>query len=906
MKKKLLSILCTMLIAGLFYADIAAAQDDPEVRLIRDLNTYDNLTSIDQISDHPLTNIPVQFTAVLASYPKSSGLASFNENDGTIGRIHVFIADTNAVTLGRDGMYIQVVQPFGNPEFDQLEDLTRGDVITVIARLTFFGEVAQLNIDEIISLDGNVFNEGGGFEEYAPLTEPMEVSPSEFHTDIGGGQIQLDLDGYQKFNGMYIKISNATTSNTTFGDRPNIRTNSGGSFVYNRDISLRYRNDRPNYRTGYNFRRPTVDGDFEPPFDGSQINISGFLVIDDFNVDSHFPAGEGAFFISPMEDGVLWLNDVRFENGDDIGGGEIFEWPVDFEVLSQPARIVEATLSPDPADGLITTSDVITVTATAVGPDDDPGITVDQVELFWFGTDIDTTSVVMSNIGGDDYQADLPTFSNFTSVSVFMEVTDSEGNTTRFPAGSNISFFVADDEINSIELIQKTGDELDGPSPLADQGVLPMDITATVVSGGSDGIVAIHDAAGAWSGVFLELNQNTQDLLRGDVITITEAEVREASVASNDNTYTYLTNLTFDVTGSGTLLSTVVPELTTDQILAFGAPGEAFEGVLVKVVNAEIINILSFGEFEIASVPAGGGEVPTEGIIINDDTRAGVVGETGFPDDVNIHAKVGSTLDEFYGFGTFTFGAAKFIPRDINDLVGVNFTIPRPEFNLLTPEDEAFVAVTGDIGVTWQALDPADYDGDAVTYEWVLYTPDSTEVIAVTSDNEGSDPMVTLPFDVVDGLLESNGLSVGETIDLLWNVRVSDGTDTLAVASGFDFDTDEFETLFFGITLERNEATSIDDGEGLSGVPRTFELKQNYPNPFNPSTVIRYAVPEASNVRIDVYNVLGQRVSTLVNREHQAGNFDVTFDASNLSSGMYFYRLESVNAVLTQKMMLIK
>ena len=188
----------------------------------------------------------------------------------------------------------------------------------------------------------------------------------------------------------------------------------------------------------------------------------------------------------------------------------------------------------------------------------------------------------------------------------------------------------------------------------------------------------------------------------------------------------------------------------------------------------------------------------------------------------------------------------------------------------------------------------------------MLYTPDSTEVIAVTSDNEGSDPMVTLPFDVVDGLLESNGLSVGETIDLLWNVRVSDGVDTVAVASDFDFDTDEFETLFFGITLERNEATSIDDGEGLSGIPRTFELKQNYPNPFNPSTVIRYAVPEASNVRIDVFNVLGQRVSTLVNREHQAGTFDVTFDAANLSSGMYFYRLESANAVLTQKMMLIK
>jgi hypothetical protein len=97
--------------------------------------------------------------------------------------------------------------------------------------------------------------------------------------------------------------------------------------------------------------------------------------------------------------------------------------------------------------------------------------------------------------------------------------------------------------------------------------------------------------------------------------------------------------------------------------------------------------------------------------------------------------------------------------------------------------------------------------------------------------------------------------------------------------------------------------TSIDD----SGEPITkFELFQNYPNPFNPSTTIKYSVPTSSLVKIKVFNTLGQEIAELVNKEHQTGNFEVTFDATNFSSGIYFYRLESDNFVQTQKMILIK
>jgi hypothetical protein len=88
--------------------------------------------------------------------------------------------------------------------------------------------------------------------------------------------------------------------------------------------------------------------------------------------------------------------------------------------------------------------------------------------------------------------------------------------------------------------------------------------------------------------------------------------------------------------------------------------------------------------------------------------------------------------------------------------------------------------------------------------------------------------------------------------------------------------------------------------------PLTFNLEQNYPNPFNPSTNIRYSVPESGNVKLAVYNVVGEEVAVLVNGYTEAGQFDVSFDASNLPSGVYLYKLQSANSVQTKKMMLLK
>jgi|GEM_PF-839519 len=105
------------------------------------------------------------------------------------------------------------------------------------------------------------------------------------------------------------------------------------------------------------------------------------------------------------------------------------------------------------------------------------------------------------------------------------------------------------------------------------------------------------------------------------------------------------------------------------------------------------------------------------------------------------------------------------------------------------------------------------------------------------------------------------------------------------------------------------EVTSLDDVTSvadLSEIPAEYTLHQNYPNPFNPSTVIRYGLSQQSPVTLTVYNILGQQVAGLVNEVQAAGNYEVTFDASHLPSGVYVYRLQAGGFVEAKKLVLVK
>jgi hypothetical protein len=104
------------------------------------------------------------------------------------------------------------------------------------------------------------------------------------------------------------------------------------------------------------------------------------------------------------------------------------------------------------------------------------------------------------------------------------------------------------------------------------------------------------------------------------------------------------------------------------------------------------------------------------------------------------------------------------------------------------------------------------------------------------------------------------------------------------------------------------EILGIIDAVDLNIKPLAFNLFQNYPNPFNPSTTINYSVPKTSFVSIKVYDILGNEVATLVNAEKKAGNYSVQFAAGSkqLASGVYIYRMQAGDFMVTKKLILLK
>ena len=104
--------------------------------------------------------------------------------------------------------------------------------------------------------------------------------------------------------------------------------------------------------------------------------------------------------------------------------------------------------------------------------------------------------------------------------------------------------------------------------------------------------------------------------------------------------------------------------------------------------------------------------------------------------------------------------------------------------------------------------------------------------------------------------------------------------------------------------IEIDKAVSVDDQTSLN--PDKFELLQNYPNPFNPTTTIKYQIPENEFVSLKIYDVLGNEISTLVNENKSIGSYEVSFNASDLTSGVYFYKLTAGKLTQIKKMMLVK
>ena len=157
------------------------------------------------------------------------------------------------------------------------------------------------------------------------------------------------------------------------------------------------------------------------------------------------------------------------------------------------------------------------------------------------------------------------------------------------------------------------------------------------------------------------------------------------------------------------------------------------------------------------------------------------------------------------------------------------------------------------------------------------------------------------------GLTDANGnytILTDATVGTTYVVKLM----PISIPSGYSVSPSAFNVIlsevYTGINFVITSATGVD--QTTSVVPKDFLLNQNYPNPFNPTTTIHYSVSKSGNIKIMVYDLLGREVTTLVNENKPAGNYDIKFDGSKLGSGVYFYKMQAGNFVQTKKLILIK
>jgi hypothetical protein len=205
-------------------------------------------------------------------------------------------------------------------------------------------------------------------------------------------------------------------------------------------------------------------------------------------------------------------------------------------------------------------------------------------------------------------------------------------------------------------------------------------------------------------------------------------------------------------------------------------------------------------------------------------------------------------------------------------------------------------------GTSWN-LDPYSDLGIIITINWIPVELVSFQAIASGSDVNLNWVTATETNNRGFAIQRSSGGEFG-------NIGFVQGNGTTTENHAYSY-TDEnvnvgtysyrLMQIDYDGTVHYSNVVDID-----VHVPASFALHQNYPNPFNPSTKIKYQIPQTSQVQIKVFDVLGNEIETLVNEEEPAGNYEVTWDAANHTSGIYFYKLQSGNFVETKKMVLTK
>lgn len=299
----------------------------------------------------------------------------------------------------------------------------------------------------------------------------------------------------------------------------------------------------------------------------------------------------------------------------------------------------------------------------------------------------------------------------------------------------------------------------------------------------------------------------------------------------------------------------------------------------------------AFGDFRFYNL--GGNVYPEEGNLVAVDTMSdGTKAVLG-----DLKAGVEYTVRWEPGWGYYTFAGLHFIANG-DTLVAMNGG-KATDFQGVTPS--AGENATGWVPSGLRSVNLGN--GGAVNFNFDGNTFEAGNYFAeIYYENSGAQNLPSLTVNGASlGTLDRTPFEVSpnETVSLSTYHFVLDAEGTIDLSiSGSDARID-YLILY---SQEGGIITDIETEEEVGA----FKLSQNYPNPFNPATTINFTLPAASDVQLTVFNLLGQKVATLVNESRSAGDYSVRFDARNLASGVYFYMLQAGDMTLQRKMTLIK
>ncbi|MCW8812105.1 MAG: YCF48-related protein [Ignavibacteriaceae bacterium] len=251
-------------------------------------------------------------------------------------------------------------------------------------------------------------------------------------------------------------------------------------------------------------------------------------------------------------------------------------------------------------------------------------------------------------------------------------------------------------------------------------------------------------------------------------------------------------------------------------------------------------------------------------------------------------------IDSLYGWAaTSTSGAteATIIKTtdggDFWELVTVPMLIPFPVFSV-DFIDRNTGWVVGYLEIIYKSTDSG--------YTWIeqQFATSETVLYSVSFADEHNGWTVG-SGGLIDHTSDGGNLwetQISGTTNILWDVYFVNPTTGWIVGDN-------------GLILKYTNPVSVDNAEANS-TPNQFTLKQNYPNPFNPTTTIQYSIPESGNVSLKIFNALGEEAADLVNEYQQPGIYRVNFIVGNLSSGIYYYRLNSGSYSSVRKMIILK